>query len=113
MNKHSKYRPLMDVIQTKIMRAEIGVTNLYQIMLETLDDIEKEDKPKWTSIKNPPSKTCYAWVASGNTKELCEFYICPEYGDAFWLDVDGEDLTVHDSFMYSIINEPELPEVEE
>jgi len=42
MNKHSKYRPLMDDIQNKICNAEIGVTGLYRLMLETLDEAEQE-----------------------------------------------------------------------
>ena len=42
MNKQSKYRFLMDDIQDKICRAEIGVTGLYKIMLETLDEAEQE-----------------------------------------------------------------------
>ncbi len=42
MNKHSKYRPLMDDIQDKICNAEIGVTGLYRLMLETLDEAEQE-----------------------------------------------------------------------
>lgn len=51
MNKHSKYRPLMDEIQGQIMRAEIGVTGLYQIMLETLDEAEKEHKDELESVR--------------------------------------------------------------
>jgi len=42
MNKHSKYRPLMNDIQDKICNAEIGVTGLYRLMLETLDEAEQE-----------------------------------------------------------------------
>ena len=41
MNKHSKYRPLLDKIQSEIMRAEVGVTGVYQYMLEALDGAEK------------------------------------------------------------------------
>jgi hypothetical protein len=40
MNKHSKYRPLLDEIQSEIMLAEVGVTGVYQYMLEALDGAE-------------------------------------------------------------------------
>jgi hypothetical protein len=40
MDKHSKYRPLLDKIQSEIMRAEVGVTGVYQYMLEALDGAE-------------------------------------------------------------------------
>lgn len=42
MDRHSKYRPLMDDIQDKICNSEIGVTGLYRLMLETLDEAEQE-----------------------------------------------------------------------
>jgi hypothetical protein len=41
MDKHSKYRPLLDKIQSEIMLAEVGVTGVYQYMLEALDGAEK------------------------------------------------------------------------
>ena len=40
MNKHSKYRPLLGKVQGQIMKAEIGVTGVYQVMLEALDEAE-------------------------------------------------------------------------
>ena len=40
MNKHSKYRPILDKVQIQIMKAEIGVTGVYQVMLEALDEAE-------------------------------------------------------------------------
>tara|TARA_R110000851_G_scaffold71158_1_gene158489 strand:+ start:18 stop:311 length:294 start_codon:yes stop_codon:yes gene_type:complete len=40
MNKHSKYRPLQNKVKGRIMNAEIGVTGVYQVMLETLDEAE-------------------------------------------------------------------------
>jgi hypothetical protein len=40
MNKHSKYRPLLDKVECEIMRAEVGVTGVYQYMLEALDEAE-------------------------------------------------------------------------
>tara|TARA_R110000851_G_scaffold117548_1_gene244308 strand:+ start:659 stop:1072 length:414 start_codon:yes stop_codon:yes gene_type:complete len=40
MNKHSKYRPLLDKVQGQIMKAEIGVTGVYKVMLEVLDEAE-------------------------------------------------------------------------
>jgi hypothetical protein len=41
MDKHSKYRPLLDEIQSEIMLSEVGVTGVYQYMLEALDGAEK------------------------------------------------------------------------
>lgn len=91
----------------KIKQLTDEVCKLHSV-IEQIHDLV----PKWTSIKNPPSETCYAWVASGSDKELCQFYICPEYGDGFWQDTDGDDVKLSGDCMYSIINEPELPEVE-
>ncbi len=52
MNKYSKYRDLLDNIKMKICRAEMGVTNVYQVMLETLDKAEKEELAINASIKS-------------------------------------------------------------
>jgi len=43
MNKNSKYRELLDSVKLQITRAEIGVTGVYQLMLETLDKAEKDE----------------------------------------------------------------------
>tara|TARA_R110000850_G_scaffold191846_1_gene318892 strand:+ start:455 stop:727 length:273 start_codon:yes stop_codon:yes gene_type:complete len=40
MNKHSKYRPLLDKVEGEIMQAEVGVTGVYRYMLEALDEAE-------------------------------------------------------------------------
>ena len=40
MNKNSKYRPLLDKVEDEIMQAEVGVTGVYQYMLEALDRAE-------------------------------------------------------------------------
>jgi DNA repair exonuclease SbcCD ATPase subunit len=40
MDKDSKYRPVLDKVQSQIMKAEIGVTGVYQVMLEALDEAE-------------------------------------------------------------------------
>ena len=40
MNKHSKYRQLLDEVECEIMRAEVGVTGVYRYMLEALDEAE-------------------------------------------------------------------------
>lgn len=42
MNNKSKYRPLMDDIQDKICSHEIGVTGVYRLMIEALDEAEQE-----------------------------------------------------------------------
>ena len=40
MNKHSKYRPLLDKVELKIARHELSFHEVYQIMLESLDEAE-------------------------------------------------------------------------
>jgi len=44
MNKHSKYRKLLDDVKDQVCNAEIGVTGVYQLMLETLHKAEKEEE---------------------------------------------------------------------
>lgn len=50
MNKNSKFRGLMDSIELDIAHNKIGVHSLYQLMLETLDAVEKDLAPKWVSV---------------------------------------------------------------
>lgn len=42
MNKNSKYAKLIDDTRGQICRAEIGVTGVFQLMIETLGQIERE-----------------------------------------------------------------------
>ncbi len=42
MNKHSKFRGLMDCIENSISSHGLTITELYQVMLETLLGVEKE-----------------------------------------------------------------------
>lgn len=42
MNKDSKYAKLIDDTRDQICRGEIGVTGVFQLMMETLSQIEKE-----------------------------------------------------------------------
>lgn len=42
MNKHSKFRGLMDCIENSISSHGLTITELYQVMLETLSGVEKE-----------------------------------------------------------------------
>jgi len=44
MNKHSKYRELLGDVKQQICRAEVGVTGVYQLMLQTLDKADKEER---------------------------------------------------------------------
>lgn len=58
MNKNSKFRGLMDSIELDIAHNKIGVHGLYQIMLETLDAVEKDLAPQWVSVLNSKPKQC-------------------------------------------------------
>ena len=45
------------------------------------------------SVNNPPKETCIVWgiFPSGSRKIRC--YICPEYGNAIWEELDHENVT--------------------
>ena len=59
MNKHSKYRPMLDDLELKIARNEISLREMYQTILETLDAIEKsEPKNEWISVDDEPDVDC-------------------------------------------------------
>jgi hypothetical protein len=69
MDKHSKYRPLLDKIQSEIMRAEVGVTGVYQYMLEALDGAETVEvalREELAALKQSTPKiktdTGQAWI---------------------------------------------------
>lgn len=51
MNKYSKYRELLDATRNQICQAEIGVTGVFQLMMETLDTAEKEAARKDAEIE--------------------------------------------------------------
>ena len=78
------------------------------LMVDVIHDCVKDLSPKWVSVDNPPSKSCKVWVNENGCFEICEYYICPEYENAVWLDSDGDEIVPDFSF-YMIIEKPEPP----
>lgn len=52
MNKHSKFRGLMDCIENSISSHGLTITELYQVMLETLSGVEKEHNQAISELEN-------------------------------------------------------------
>ena len=69
MNKQSKYGLLMDDIKDKICRAEIGVTGVYRLMIEALDEAEQELSDLKASL---PKIKADAVLSLLNTDYTCE-----------------------------------------
>jgi len=75
MNKHSKYRPLMDEIEHRIGQKDLTVHRLYQLMMETLDEIEEKEKAlesRCSELKGLNANLGH--VASGLELELFNLY---------------------------------------
>lgn len=115
MNKNSKYRPVMDEIQSQIMRAEIGVTGLYQIMLETLSDVEKDLAPQWVSVSDrlpEEGVEVLCWFNhedfSGGGNHWHKYMELCTYKDGVWFDDFDDDCNWVPTHWQSL---PAVPEV--
>lgn len=90
MNKNSKCRQLIDEIQGH--RAEICVTGLYKVMLETPSDVEKDLAPQWESVESE--------VCGGGCEMPSDWVSMRISGDSLIIEYDA--YSVDSSFSESI-----------
>tara|TARA_R110000824_G_scaffold396707_2_gene598637 strand:+ start:2235 stop:2666 length:432 start_codon:yes stop_codon:yes gene_type:complete len=86
MDKDSKYRPVLDKVQSQIMKAEIGVTGVYQVMLETLGEAETAElalreelaalRAENAKLNSVVCQTCHGAGSVCSAPDDC--YNCPE-----------------------------------
>ena len=72
MNKHSKYRPLLDKVELKIARHELSVHGAYQIMLESLDEAETAELALREDLEALRAAISVPWPINDAISKLCE-----------------------------------------
>ena len=68
MNKHSKYRPLLDKVEIKIACHGLTTYGLYRIMLQVLDEAEDSEaslKEEIRALRAENDAMCTGYLANG------------------------------------------------